>query len=336
MLVITLNELSLQIQLDIPAARDMMKKFVAAFTTASSEYHSELRLHSTIYLFNTEIAPNYLISQWIDDAQGDRPSQTRFRSILQKNFLIENSQDNLSLLDLWSYSEFYYNTQRCYGLGAAIILETLSISFPSNIQWDSTQLVVQHKYFEEYTEEKIIDGEDSASAQTMLREVVDTKNVNHFSTPNHFKSHIPWLQQKIKDLIKTGEDLWEKRAELFPKLIFCKETEVQIKAGHVPQYLPQVKKYLECLNRMSVDWTSEMGGFDYKNRAQKYGLNISPESDCTKSKYGRERTFAINDGTSRLFELHVKTGNFRLHFYPDETTRNIYIGYIGEHLNICT
>jgi len=35
----------------------------------------------------------------------------------------------------------------------------------------------------------------------------------------------------------------------------------------------------------------------------------------------------------QLFEKHIKTGDLRFHFYPDEESNTIYVGYIGSHLS---
>jgi hypothetical protein len=37
------------------------------------------------------------------------------------------------------------------------------------------------------------------------------------------------------------------------------------------------------------------------------------------------------DGRRECFELHIKTGNLRFHFLPENG--RIYIGYIGKHLD---
>jgi len=67
---------------------------------------------------------------------------------------------------------------------------------------------------------------------------------------------------------------------------------------------------------------------------ENYSLNISPESQPTLRKFGYQRRFKLPNGTRETFEFHIKTGNLRLHFYPDNNTHEIYIGYIGKHLDI--
>jgi hypothetical protein len=64
----------------------------------------------------------------------------------------------------------------------------------------------------------------------------------------------------------------------------------------------------------------------------KAALNISPESDKTMSqkKLRNQRIFSMPDGRRECFELHIKSGDLRFHFFPEDG--KIYVGYIGEHL----
>jgi hypothetical protein len=62
---------------------------------------------------------------------------------------------------------------------------------------------------------------------------------------------------------------------------------------------------------------------------------VSGESKNVKNnpKLKKERIFFLPNGTKQFFEKHIKlSGGFRLHFYPDETQKKIYIGYVGPHL----
>jgi hypothetical protein len=51
------------------------------------------------------------------------------------------------------------------------------------------------------------------------------------------------------------------------------------------------------------------------------------------SSYGNERIFQMPSGGTEIFELHIKTGDLRFHFYPDNKNFKIFVGYIGPHLN---
>jgi hypothetical protein len=72
--------------------------------------------------------------------------------------------------------------------------------------------------------------------------------------------------------------------------------------------------------------------FSYQNVNDTSSLRISPESVSTMNLFGEDRRFQMPTGGTQIFELHIKTGNFRFHFYPDNKSKTVYIGYIGPHL----
>ena len=53
-----------------------------------------------------------------------------------------------------------------------------------------------------------------------------------------------------------------------------------------------------------------------------------------QEKYKCQRMFKLPDGRIECFEWHIKTGNLRLHFFPENCI--IYVGYIGKHLDTDT
>lgn len=131
---------------------------------------------------------------------------------------------------------------------------------------------------------------------------------------------------------KSG--FWERREILFPKLIMCEEVEEQIKTIGGSKHYNQVLEKLRFLNAFAQDW--KRGDFSYKTVCARYPLVISPESEETLVKYSGERTFSLPDGRREVFELHIKTGDLRFHFFPDNNSHIIYVGYIGVHLPIAS
>jgi hypothetical protein len=76
----------------------------------------------------------------------------------------------------------------------------------------------------------------------------------------------------------------------------------------------------------------ESGNFDWHKLKASTNLNVSPESDSTLRLYSAQRKFKLPDGRREVFELHIKVGDLRFHFYPDNQDRKVYVGYIGVHL----
>jgi hypothetical protein len=131
----------------------------------------------------------------------------------------------------------------------------------------------------------------------------------------------------------TFRNIWDRRRKLFPNIELCGVVKEQcLKIGNSSLF-NQMVEVLKKFDYAVSKWKSESGIFSYTAINQTYSLNISPESDQTMNKYGDERRFKLPGGKTELFELHIKTGNLRFHFFPDNITRKVYIGYIGHHLS---
>ncbi|MDF2453488.1 MAG: hypothetical protein K0S26_2992 [Bacteroidota bacterium] len=125
--------------------------------------------------------------------------------------------------------------------------------------------------------------------------------------------------------------LWGKRKKLFPNLILCGDVKNQISMIGASGYFNQIIDRLKEFNDAVAEW--QTGDFSYKQINQNYSLRISPESSKTMDSYGNQRIFSLPKGGTQTFDLHIKTGDLRFHFYPDNQTREVYIGYIGSHLD---
>lgn len=129
----------------------------------------------------------------------------------------------------------------------------------------------------------------------------------------------------------TPKSLWERREALFSNITLCASVESDVKKiGGT--YLEQILVKLKELDKYTVQYWRG-GAFNYIDANAKAPLNISPESKKTmdQERYYNQRVFSMPDGRRECFELHIKTGNLRFHFFPDNG--KIYIGYIGKHLD---
>lgn len=129
----------------------------------------------------------------------------------------------------------------------------------------------------------------------------------------------------------TFRNLWKKRLKLFPNLVLCGEVENQILAIGNSGYFNQIIDKLKEFNSAIGNWNT--GSFNHREINNNYPLRISPESQGTMNKFGNERIFSLPYGGTEYFEFHIKTGDLRFHFFPNNVTRKVYIGYIGPHLS---
>jgi hypothetical protein len=129
----------------------------------------------------------------------------------------------------------------------------------------------------------------------------------------------------------TFRNLWSKRTKLFPHLQLCGEVEEQLSKIGNSGYFKQIVDRLREFDNAVSNWSN--GAFSYKDINAKYSLRISPESDKTMEKYGNERIFSLPKGGTEYFELHIKTGDLRFHFFADNQNQKVYVGYIGPHLS---
>jgi len=152
-------------------------------------------------------------------------------------------------------------------------------------------------------------------------EPTSEKHITNKETYSSFKKKYLW------DI--TPKSLWERKELLFSRLILCPGVEDNLeKIGS--KYLSKIVSRLVILDNYAAnEWLN--GEFSYKKAISSTFLDISPESDRTMEKYGNERLFKMPDGATKCFELHIKTGDLRIYFYPENG--KIYIGYIGKHLS---
>jgi hypothetical protein len=194
-------------------------------------------------------------------------------------------------------------------------LDSIALSFLSIEFWDRAKIEnLTHYFLKE-------DGRDSD-------EFVD---VRHVSRPDHIQTHVQWLEEKKVQSLEASRDLWNRREEFFPNLILCGSVEQQLTTtfGIRSRYFNQLIDRLKKLDTFAREWTT--GSFSDK-KLKEYGLNVSGETEYTMKKYGRERRFRLPGGGRAYFEKHIKTGELRFHFLPDEENHRIYVGYIGPHL----
>ncbi|MEH2115001.1 hypothetical protein [Nostoc sp.] len=308
-LEIVLNELSLQTpSTDIETARELMSKLISTLRQATvSGVKRVLRTHSDI---NTiELAPGYPLVCWRNDPVVSREERSFLRTLTTKEPVWSDvSEDIKNDFDL---SQVFHQGEQAIGLGFALVSDALAVSLLSDSQWDCSRLELEVTQFDD--NEELIDK---------------YAVIIHASRKNHVVEHSAWIKNRIHTSVIDGEELWNRREELFPNLKFCDVVRKQLENILTGQLeLQPVVHILSQLHTCSTNWNE--GYFNLKD----YPIEESGESEATMNKYGKERTFRCPDGKDRLFERHVKLKfcNWRIHFFAVKPGQ-VIIGYVGRHL----
>lgn len=315
------NELSLTKVASIEIARDVLSLFTECQTKARQLGFNELRLHEQVVsdIYSIELYKGYRIDSWLSDEVVNTDLKDSFREILTSYPLL--NIEEIKDIDVYKQSEFYLThlnaLKEVWGLGAAFIYTTLCTSLATHHDWNNKEIIISHYYI-------------SDNYQEVTRDVT----IKHFSNTLTLLAHIDWWEQYQAESLKASRELWEKREELFQNIILCEEVENQIGKIGISKTLFQILTRLKELDEYAGNWTA--GDFSVSDVNQKTNLRISPESNSTINKFGSLRKFTVPKQGKKIFDLHIKTGDLRFHFYPDNVSKKIYIGYIGKHLRIAS
>lgn len=322
------NEISVPFD-NYTSACEGLELFVSTWIQARQSGFTEIRLpfEQGNYLYSLDIAPGYNISKLLNSDMSNCLSHSIFQKDLKDRFkdIMTSSPfiaDSYTIKKKsFERSEFTLTSNggniSCIGLGVGWILETLCISFLSHDRWKQTLIKLSRYYIDEEGNEH--------------NDLVTSKNI---SIPDHLLIHQEWVDNIRKIQIAKSRDLWERRVELFPHLIFCGEVEKQFsQIGRQSKYFDQIIEKLKGLNKFAGDYAKGKNRYSDQEFKQ-YGLNVSGESISTMSKYGNYRRFRLPEGGRESFEKHIKAGDLRFHFFINQRENKIYVGYIGAHLPI--
>jgi|CXWL01.1.fsa_nt_gi hypothetical protein len=286
-------------------ARDWMKGFVNTLRDATQRGVSRtLRVPANFY--QQPLSFGYTWRDWQKDANVEREQRQYLQSLATKAPFLQDLPELETRQ--WQY-EFQYAQRLAEGLGMAYLMTGLAVSLLSNSEWNKPDI--------ELTVTEIL--VDSLETR---REIV-----RHAGRSQHIENHRTWLEQMMRANVESGAVLWNMRAELFPRLTFCDAVEDQMQ-GLPKRALSSIIHGLFTLNDYCARWAD--GIF---NRAL-VGCTTSSESVSTLNDpvCGQARLFRCPDGIERVFSLHAKLGDWRIHFRTDDGPGEILIGYTGKHL----
>lgn len=272
--------------------------------------------------FRQELSPGYYFQDWYNkNREGDqRDSLRAFRSIAtQQPFF--NPQDIKNGVELF---EVFLSDSSYAALGAAVWHISPIVSFATREPWLTTPLTVNVKKIELDTEE-------------LVSENVEIPNYFNYTV---FSKDIAEILAQREALLLSGREVIVQAETHYPFIVLCGKSKQQLlKWSAGITIFGQVKRSLLELNSFVEKW--QYGQFDYysADNLNKSGLpyRVSRESESVRDNPAlkKERMFWLPSGVEAFFEEHIKlTNGYRLHFYPDQTEKKIYVGYIGPHLRL--
>lgn len=190
------------------------------------------------------------------------------------------------------------------------ITDGISVGFPSDPVWDQDQVTVCFN-------ELLPDGSIQEAS-----ELIDNLTRSAHALPI-CERHLADLRQ-----FANSAELWERREEAFPNLVFGPDIERNLTTLD-SSTLPIVVKRLVSLDESAREW-ADTGG-----TMPSWKCKVTPESPRVKDnpRLLNARRFKSYHGTQELFEWHARFGSGgRIHLRFDPSSYEVEIGYIGPHL----
>ena len=272
--------------------------------------------------FRLQLSAGYFWQDWHEkNIRGENRDIIRaFRSLATRQpfFSSEDVKNGAELFDVTFDGDSSLSAVR-----AAAWHEAPLISLPTRCPWMKSPLQVT------------VDTLDEAG--NILSQQL---NILNFYSLEIFESEAIKLCQLKHSLINSGKELIDKQRQLFPNIVFCDQASQQLNIWSGSKtVLDQVKESLSSLNLFCDKWIDGVYDSYHHEFLREVGLNhkVSGESaTVTQTPRLKElREFWLPEGRKKYFENHIKlSSGYRLHFFPDNRTKLIYIGYIGPHLKL--
>ncbi len=310
-----LNELSLnQLSPSVDLARQRMVRFVQVLSSLKSISKQTLLRVPRGFRQHT-LADGYVVENWIRDRD--------FVSEEYRKFLLEIASRAPYLDDLWDHHmadgefECYHGETLAKGFGVAHLADSPAVGLDGIEEFADDPVPVKIVYL------------DSTDV------VEEVAQICCITSQQQVASRTAWLTSKIQSekAIANGEDLWDRRIALLPRLDFSNGTKSYLcSLSHGNPALVKVYEHLRTLNETCELWTG--GAFI------PVGIDWTDESPETMAEplLANQRIFRCHDGIRRTITTHSKIKAFNLRIYflgidsGNQQDRRVIVGYIGRHL----
>ena len=191
------------------------------------------------------------------------------------------------------------------------VADAIAVSVPSEPVWDRDRIPVA--FHELLSDETLGDAEEE---------------IDNLARSAHAGPIRDRHRERLRHRCTDSVDLWNRRAQVFPNLIFGPDVE-----GHLARLnaglLSTLLNRLADLDATGAEWAVAGG------EVPPWKTRVTPESQGTMDnpKLRDARLFRSVSGARLLFEWHARFGRGgRIHLRFDARALEIEVGYIGGHL----
>ena len=195
--------------------------------------------------------------------------------------------------------------------GAPLLLcaldDSVAVSFPTHTDWDRDRLVVR-------LDELLPNGTFSD----------ESEEIDQLSRTVHAEPICLRYRENRRANLRSGKELWRRRREAFPNLLFGLDVEDDVAA--LPHLRTAINRLSE-LDAAAADWSD--------GPAPPWTCKVTNESARVRNnpQLREARRFRSRSGVHEFFYWHARFGNHgRIHLRFDASAREVEIGYIGSHL----
>lgn len=298
------NELSLPIEKTEELTKNIFNDFIKLLILLREKGINKIL--SNVSIDELEITPNEYLNNYIMNLPRSplkilalkvyKDYFTDFKSPLFDDASYEKDR---SLLLEYKFE----GTNNGLGLGAADIYETLLLSIPNSELWEVNEISL--------VKEEIV-GNDISTSEVKINNIYNNDGLNIY------KDFFLAINNQAYELSRINFEKEHKK--YFKKIIFCPNVLSQIKTLDKKLFLSALKKLIliETEVREISDYT------------------VSPEGETLSKNPGLRslREFKLPETDEIVFmTMHLKSlpSSSRMHYL--ERGNNIYIGYIGPHLD---
>ncbi|MBF0393418.1 MAG: hypothetical protein HQL38_12135 [Alphaproteobacteria bacterium] len=307
-MMVFLNELSEpRDALDIHTGRALMDALVKVLKAIKAK-RPDTVLHSSVPLNGMALGAGYSVARWCNEPE----SRDQWRWL---RGLENRAPFRVCLGEIGSEIgtlEYELDGVIAEGLGLSHLFGGLAVSFAHRDTWQVCKVALAKRSL----------CEDDAG-EVLLEQVM--VEAFHACVPAHVEGHGDWLKLACMAPVSDGADLWARRAELFPRLVFLPRTEAQCRMllpGH--PWLKEIVKRMRELDDALAEWSPGI------TAQPKWGSLVTPEHKNRKLLC----QFNDLDGIKRTFDLHARftPGCGRLHFRLDPENTKAVIAHVGRKI----